>query len=364
MIPILLFVLILLYAAEMGWLYAGIQRAGRCRRVEDYEPAVSVIVAARNEEEYIAGCLRSLLKLEYPREKLEIIIVNDSSTDRTGEILSGFPPDPRIRILQTTPGSGNLHGKANALAAGIRGSHGEIILLTDADCTVRPGWVRETVKYFTPGTGIVGGFTVLEGSGAFSGIQALDWFFLFNVAAGTAGWRYPLTVIGNNFAVRREAYEAAGGYEAIPFSVTEDYALVRSIVRTGRFGVEFPRDAACSVESRPCRNAGHLFRQKQRWGVGGLDMILGGMLIMAVSWCTRVMVIAALLYMPLTAGLVSAALLCVTDLCFLTGTARRFGAARRLGYFPLFELYLTFYALLIPFVALFSRKIIWKHRSL
>jgi cellulose synthase/poly-beta-1,6-N-acetylglucosamine synthase-like glycosyltransferase len=364
MIATAIIILTSLYALEIVWLTAGLFRAGRYERNDRYEPVVSIIVAARNEEQYIEACLRSLIAVDYPPEKLEIIIVNDCSTDRTAEILTSFQDLPGVGVISTIPGNGTLLGKANALTAGIHRSTGDIIMLTDADCSVPPSWVRETVRYFTPETGIVGGYTLLQTENAFSGMQALDWFFLFNLASATAAWRYPLTVIGNNFAIRRSAYEATGGYEAIPFSVTEDYALVRSMLRKSRFRVVFPLDARCLVRSHPCKNASHLFRQKQRWGVGGLDMIFGGMLIMAVSWLARFALLAGLWSGTYPALFAALPVMLACDLVFLLLPARRFGAGGLFRYFLQFELYLSLYALAIPFIALFSRDVIWKHRRL
>ena len=77
-------------------------------------------------------------------------------------------------MITAVPGKGNMRGKANALAQGIRQSSGEILMFTDADCIVPPRWVRKTVQYFTDEVGIVGGFTLLKANRTFEGIQSLD----------------------------------------------------------------------------------------------------------------------------------------------------------------------------------------------
>jgi cellulose synthase/poly-beta-1,6-N-acetylglucosamine synthase-like glycosyltransferase len=114
-----------------------------CRRSANENitfPAVSIIIPARNEEHRILRCLESLKALDYPSDRLEIIIVNDRSTDRTAHVVASHIGDiPSLRLLTVTePGSGNLRGKAGALDVGIRHAHGDIILLTDADCAVHP----------------------------------------------------------------------------------------------------------------------------------------------------------------------------------------------------------------------------------
>ena len=107
-------------------------------------PSATVIVAARDEEDNILTCLESLDKIEYPEEKLEIIIVDDNSTDRTGEIIADFiAHKPKFKCIKPKREIGELKGKTNAIANAVEVSSGEIILTTDADCTVFPGWVSE-----------------------------------------------------------------------------------------------------------------------------------------------------------------------------------------------------------------------------
>lgn len=365
MFETILICITLIYIAEMLYLRIGLGRADVTPQEESYQPVVSVIVAARNEEEYIGDCVRSLLCLEYPPEKLDIIVVNDSSTDRTGDILEAFGPRPFLRILSTPQSKGNLHGKTNAIELGIKYARGEIIMLTDADCTVRPSWVARTVKYFGPSTGIVGGFTLLTTGNLFERIQCLDWLYLFSVASATVGWDIPLSVIGNNFAVRRDAYLRTGGYENIPFSVTEDFALVQAVLRHSDFRIRFPLDPLCLVQSHPCRSLRHLYRQKQRWGVGGLDMVFRGVLIMAISWLIRFLMILALIFTHFIAAALLALTIIAFDLLLLWKPMRKFSALKKLlrSFLP-FEVYLTLYVLTLPIIALASKSVVWKERRI
>ncbi len=354
-----------IYSGLMVYLKVGLIRAYRTKRNNSFEPKVSVIVAARNEEAHIGACIKSLIRLDYPREKLEAIIVNDSSTDRTSEIAEDLAHNHSwMKVISSRAGEGNLLGKSNAVSAGIDVSHGEILMFTDADCIAPPEWVRETVKCFDEQAGIVGGFTLLESTRTFEGMQALDWVFLFGVSSATAGWGIPLTVIGNNLAIRRSAYDSTGGFRNIPFSVTEDYALVQAILRNSEFEVRFPLNPATVVRSRPCATWKQLFRQKQRWGVGGLDMVLRGKLIMTIGWAFRAVLLTSLFYSPPLMALAGIAVLCIADLQFLWKPLERFHHLGSLKYFPAFELYFTLYGLIIPVVSLLSRNVVWKERRL
>lgn len=352
------------YVGEILWLTWGLRRTARSRAAAGSEPTVSIIVAARNEEERISDCLRSLAALHYPPERLEIVVVDDRSTDRTAEIVRQFCQEhPAIRTVTSGLPEGSLQGKANALVYGIESSRGEILMFTDADCSVPPTWVEKTVGYFDGATGVVGGFTLLDAERAFEGMQQIDWLFLFGIASSTAGWNTPLTVIGNNLSVRRSAYDAVGGYRNIPFSVTEDYTLVQAILRTTQFKVQFPLDAGTLVHSKACQNWRQLYRQKQRWVVGGLDMVLEGLLIMGVGWVYRLALIICWAFVdPLLFTLVAAGVLC-SELFYVSAPLRRFSSLGSLRYFPAFQAYYLPLVLLSPLIALISKNIVWKERT-
>lgn len=353
------------YFLELLWLLRGLVRADRARRAPAFEPTVSVVVAARNEEDRIAECLATLVTLDYPASKLEILVVDDRSTDRTGEIIDGFARQhPSIRKIVSGTPKGNLRGKANALFHGIAVSTGEILMFTDADCRVKPSWVRSTVGFFDESTGVVGGFTLLDARGPFQGMQQLDWMFLFGIASSAAGWGLPLTAIGNNLSVRRAAYLAAGGYEGIPFSVTEDYALVQAILRSTPYGVQFPMNPSGVVSSKACANAAQLFRQKQRWGVGGLDMVLRGLIIMAVGWVYRAFFLAGCLVVDPLIFISTALVILALEMLYLAMPLKEFGSLSSLRHFPAFQAYYLPYVLLMPLIAMLSKNVVWKERTL
>ncbi|MCL4519229.1 MAG: glycosyltransferase [Thaumarchaeota archaeon] len=223
-----------LYLLELGF-FAYAARRSRLTysklRTELPSQKVSVVVAAKDEEKNLPGCLQSLLDLEYPKELLEIIVVNDQSVDSTPEIIDSVAREGNLFVRRVDASEGgSTRGKANALAQGIDMATGEFIFLTDADCFVPPTWILETLKYFDRDTGIVGGVTLISNTARLIyGIQALDWDFLLTVGAGAASIGKPVACLGNNLAFRKKAYDEVGGYRKIRFSVTEDFALFKAV---------------------------------------------------------------------------------------------------------------------------------------
>ncbi len=352
-----------LYAFQGIRLIYGAARA-QYEEVSHYKPQVSIVVASRNEEKNIERTLASLAALEYPKEKLEVIIVDDCSTDATPRIMQRYAQQfPFIRTMTAKPSESHLRGKSNAIAQGIDNSSGEIIMMTDADCAVPPSWVTATTSYFDEETGVVAGLTLLHYTSWFGGMQSVDWSYILAIAASAMALRHPLSCIGNNFSFRRKAYDEVGGYRGIKFSVTEDYALFKAITSSGKWNYKYPLDKETLVLSTPCNTAKDLYRQKRRWGVGGKDMRLSGMLIMAVSFFMHVLLLGGL-FIGINATFLLAGLLLklVLDLSLILIPLRRVQQTNQLKYFFVFELYFFLTVVALPFAVFWGGDVIWKGR--
>jgi cellulose synthase/poly-beta-1,6-N-acetylglucosamine synthase-like glycosyltransferase len=364
MFLILLGIALALYIIQSTLILMGVRRV-RSAGVYYSEPSVTVIVAARNEEDHIGHCLDSLVNIRYPREKLEIVIVDDRSTDTTASIISSYAERYSfIHTFTAEPSDSHLKGKANAVAQAIDRSSGEIILQTDADCTVSPEWVRETLRRYDVTTGLVGGFTLLRSKNWFGAIQALDWIYLFSLAAAGIGWQLPLTVVGNHLTYRRKAYEEVGGYRAIKFSVTEDHALVRAVDDKTQWKFGFSTSAESLVTSLPCKTAGELYRQRVRWGVGGLEMKFRGLATMAVGFILHSLLVVGIFFSSRAdLVLVAFCVKTITDVILLYLPLRTFKSVSLLRYIVHFEIYFIVYVIALPFAVLFHQKVQWKDRT-
>jgi 1,2-diacylglycerol 3-beta-glucosyltransferase len=353
------------FYATMILLFAVAAARAQYSTSPDYRPFVSIIIAARNEEANIGRCLGTMAKLTYPHELLEVIVVDDRSTDATASIVqTTAEANSFIRLITAAPEAGHLRGKTNAVTQGIEASRGEVILFTDADCEVPPGWVENTVKYYTDESiGIVAGFTELRASRAFEKMQTLDWYYLFSVAAGTVRMNYPVTAVGNNLSVRRTAYDAVGGYRTIPFSVTEDYALFHAVTASTKFKARFPMDRTTLVHSQACPTLNSLYRQKLRWFTGGRDMDPKSLVIFGFPYLLNLLLVVSPLALPLPAVAAAFGTKIAADIILTLPVLARFNRWTLLRAFPLFELYFFLYVLCYPPLVLFGKRVIWKERS-
>ncbi|HEY6952179.1 MAG TPA: glycosyltransferase [Bacteroidota bacterium] len=356
-----LLIFLALYLAQVGVFVYGLYRT-KDRTMPAADIFVSVVIAARDEEENLPHCLESLSHQSYPASKFEIILANDNSTDGTSAVCDRFAREhPNFSSFVARNEEG-LPGKPNALAQAIEKARGEVILITDADCVVPATWIEFTARRFSDDVGLVGGITLQRANNAFEGMQSLDWAYILGIAASSAALGNPLGSIGNNLSFRKKAYEQVGGYKNIKFSVTEDYTLVQAILRTRKWNFLYPIDENTLVESRPCPTFRSLLQQKHRWGKGGLDMKVWGLLIMAIGFSLH----AALLWHFVWFSIASTAAVLlvkfIADYAFLYQILIRLKRTEELKYFYWFELYYTCYVLFLPFLVFFGGNVIWKGR--
>jgi len=264
-------------------------------------PDVSVVVCARNEENDIRRCLESLLNIDYPREKLEIILVDDESEDSTMDIMNEYAArDGMFRVLSAESEPHDLPGKQRPLNLGIRESSSEIVLVTDADIAVRPGWIKGHLSAYREDIGIVGGITrVSTDSGSlFSRVQNIDQISKLAVAMGCAGLGFPLTIMGNNMSFRREAFSYIGGFSGMKQSVVEDMALVNAIVKRTDYTLGWVSDKGGVVESTPERDFNTFINQRFRWVFEVSDLSKIGKFMLSVETMMFIVFIASLFIAP------------------------------------------------------------------
>ena len=227
-----------LYAIVFGWLYIGVVRSQRATArstvsaVRGDLPSVSVVVAARDEEALIADCLRALLDQHYEGD-LQVVVVDDRSSDRTGDIISQMANgNPQLKLVKAASALRFKCPKKSALAQGIEASSGELLLLTDADCAPPPDWVAATAARFSePEIGVVAGYArPRQPQKVRERLLALDNALIGALSAGSIGMGSPLACTGRNVAYRRRVYEETGGFEAIGHLVGgDDVYFVRHV---------------------------------------------------------------------------------------------------------------------------------------
>jgi chlorobactene glucosyltransferase len=200
-------------------------------------PAVSIVIPARNEARDIEAAVRSHLAQDYP--ELEVIVVDDRSTDATPDILSRLAAaDPRLQVVAGVEPPPGWMGKPHALFQGVaRARHG-LVLLADADVRYDPPALREAVEFLgSRGLDLITFFPRVEMSGFWENVLMpyLAAAYMYGPAffVNSDLQRRFAAGGGSGMLVRREALEAAGGYEALRESVIDDIGLAIRVRRAG-----------------------------------------------------------------------------------------------------------------------------------
>jgi len=292
---VLLYALIIALLTTL-WLAIVIHAIRRQRHAGDAPPTidpppVTIIVAAMNEESTIEPAMRSLLALDYPA--LEIIAIDDRSTDRTGAILdelAGVYPD-RLRTIHIRELPPGWLGKCHALHVAARHARGTWLLFTDADVIFAPPALRTAVAFATDhGADHIVLFPQMLWKGYVE--AALLTLFTMAFSFGFQIWRVEsrskraFVGVGAFNMVRRELYERFGGHMPLRLEVADDVKLGYLVKKHGGRSMTVNSDGQVKVRWR--EGALDTVRGLERSGFAGLDFNWGR-LIGVLLICTAVM---------------------------------------------------------------------------
>ena len=233
---------------------------------ENYAPLVSIIVPVRNEEKVVGRLLRALLNLNYPESKFEVIVVNDGSSDRTGEICKSFESRfYRVRVFNHEKST----TKAAALNFGVPFARGDIIATFDADSVPERDALLRASSYFRDPTiaAVQGRICSIN-----AGENMLTRFLSFEGAVqyevylgGKDGLGLFVGMAGTCQFVRRSVLEAIGGWDEC--SLCEDIDLSLRLVEKN-FVTRYASDVRTWEESP--NSVGGLVKQRARWYRGNM----------------------------------------------------------------------------------------------
>jgi cellulose synthase/poly-beta-1,6-N-acetylglucosamine synthase-like glycosyltransferase len=327
------------------------------------EVAVSILVAARNEAHQIIRCLMSLEKINYPTHLLEILIGDDQSEDDTASVVKEYIKDkPHFKLISITKNIGKAKGKANVLAQLAHRAQGEYIFVTDADIEVKPTWVMDLLQHFDQETGVVSGTTTTEGHAGFMApYQQIDWLYFSSLLASFSNLGLPCTAVGNNMAIRKSVYIETGGYEALDFSIVEDYKLFDAIRKLG-WKCKNIYDSESLNISTSAATLMALLHQRKRWIIGAKELPIYWKIILGLYGLYIPILIGSFILNPLLG-------FCIfLTKAFLQTAMVMYAAAKvkisvRLYNAALFEFYLLYTNIFIYTFTLLPLGVIWKGRK-
>lgn len=371
LILLLSFVAVLLgfYLIILGLLRKSLDRMVRNSVPEHKAPdplSVSIVVSARNEAQNLRRLVSCLTQQSYPSEKLDIVIVDDRSEDDSWKILTDEASRNRLlRPLRVTDLLPGFAPKKRALDLGIRSAQGEIILLTDADCTPPETWVRSMVEFYRPDVSVVLGYSpyrfdrplprILEG------MLRLDYFSLNAVAAAGIGWGHPLTASGTNLSYRKQTFIDASGFESFKQWISGDDDLFVHKVANERIGnFAFALDPGAYVPAAAPNKWRQFWHQRIRFASKGRHYdyrMVAGLIAVYVLNLSLIAGLVGSFFLGVDVALTVAGVWVVKSMAeflFLSKAASLFGEGAQLKYFVPTAFLHPFYVTLFGLLGLFG----------
>lgn len=227
----------------------------------DYYPSVSFIIAAYNEEKGIGKKLEDSIRLDYPKDKLEIIVASDASTDRTDEIVNSFS-DKGVKLVR----QGTRKGKTLAQNLAVSLAKSEILVFSDATTIYKADAIRKLVRHFEDfNIGCVGGEEhFIKSDNEISEEAGFFWKYETLIRRKESDFNTMIGVSGCIFAIRRELYEPLEG------TLIEDFALPLQVASKG-FKVIY--DAEAVGYERAAKDTKAELSRKARIVSGGINVV-------------------------------------------------------------------------------------------
>lgn len=332
---------------------------------------VSILIAARNEEENIGRTIECILQQDYPQDLLELIVVDDHSTDRTAEIVRSYAGQG-VKLLQLTVGDKLNSYKKYAITKAIDAASGEIIVTTDADCRMGPKWVKTVMQYFEEHDSYLVSSPVIysEERSFFEELQTLEFLYLIGLGAAGIGNGNPTTCNGANLAYRRDVFFEMGGFKGIDnLASGDDELFLHKVAEKYAHKIGFckSRDAVVFTDAKP--DLASFISQRKRWASKSTKYKDKKVVALGVAiWLFNLALIGSLVTFFVLLSqlnwllLTSFVLKIVVELCFMIPVLRFAQRTELLKYLPFLSVIHTFYLVYIG-VAGNTGKYNWKGRK-
>lgn len=223
--------------------------------------SISVIIPAYNEEQTIVNCIRSVIHSRYSKKLLQVIVVDDGSTDRTVALAATFKS---VTVISRPHG-----GKAEALNYALRNvARGELVMCLDADSTLSPDAIKNVVSYFDDPrmAAVASNVTIRHDGSLLALIQKFEYIVSYQMKRAQTFFNVEYIIGGIGSTFRRSMVEQVGHYDTN--TLTEDIDLTMKLLQLGNKRIRVIYGADVITETEPVPSIRGLIRQRYRWKYG------------------------------------------------------------------------------------------------
>lgn len=334
---------------------------------------LSIIIPVRNEALNIGNLLTDLENQNFPTTHFEVIVVNDSSTDRTPEIVNQRIAQSRCNIrLITLPNTATSSPKKRAIETAIKIAKGNLIVSTDGDCRAGAGWLQAIADcHLQTGAKLISGpVTFFAEQSVPDHLQTVEFSSLIGSGASSMAAGFPSMCNGANLAYEKAAFDEVGGYEGVRHIASgDDEFLMHKIAARFRGGVRFLKSKDAIVSTGAHREWDQFFRQRKRWASKWKHYQSKTPLILAlyVFLCNFSLIVAGAMFLfgALSTNTFIGLLLikCAPEWLFLGTVLRFLNKSASIFFIPLTQLIYPFYVCFFGLVVQ-NPEYEWKGRKL
>ncbi len=368
MIYLLPFTILLLYFIKIfEYIIAWTKPIKTDKQIKAKKLFISVIIPFRNEEKNIKTLINNLKKQTYDNNLLEIILIDDNSTDNSFNIAQNLIDN--CNIFKITKLTKYNYGKKNAILKGVNQAKGELIITSDADCIHKPSWIT-TIANFYNSTNyelISAPVKIIENS-FFANLQAIE-FFSLNISGGASVLcKKPILLNAANLAFTKQRFTEFSNNLNKKHTSGDDIFLLLNFKKHHRQKIGFLKSRKALVKTFAQNNIKNFFNQRKRWisktGIyKDFNITYTGILNTTINITILTLFIISIFnhkIIPLASLFFLLKIL--IDLIFFATTNKIYKIKNLYILFPLIEILYPFYILFMMIFGFFG-KFTWKNRT-
>lgn len=314
-------------------------------------PFISIIIAARNEEKNIGACIQSILNQTYTKDKFEIIVTDDHSTDKTVSIIQSFQ-NQNIALLHLSDfiDDQRLNSyKKKSIDTALKFAKGELIVTTDADCLAPKKWLETLAGFYQEKSPVFVALPVMFHpplpsdsflKKLFKIFQSLDFMSLQGITGASVFKNIHAMCNGANLAYRRDVFFEVGGFEGIDDLATgDDMLLMHKIQKRYRKEIMFLKSRDVIVKTQTADTLKDFMNQRIRWASKAdryTDRKITGVLLLVYLLNVWLLILAVISFFNLNAlylFVISGLIKTIIELIFLFPVAGFFNRKKYLWCF-------------------------------
>ena len=260
---------LMIFTCTISWLTVNQIKFSNTKK---FNTRVSVIIAARNEENAIGDCINDLINQNYPKELFELIIVDDASNDATLQLVENIikcNSGVNIKLIKLADDPTITSPKKRALSEAIKIAGGTLIITTDADCRMGCKWLSAMVSFYEQNSSkmIIGPVNFYGEQNIFQKMQSLEFTNLIGITGATAFLNQPVMCNGANLAYEKEAFMLKKGFENIDTKASGDdiFLMLKFKKMFNSNSIHFIKSKEALVYTSPKTTVSEFLNQRKRW---------------------------------------------------------------------------------------------------